>query len=98
VVGNIMVRHEADISPVAEGGKISGYLARIPGGQQHFSAREEAVAFARAALVEKALAEARTAGAAGATVEVELTEGVQGFAHLSACAIGKPGSDAAAEQ
>ncbi len=90
VVGNILVRHEAEISPFAEGGKIAGYTARAPGCQERFTTRGEAVQFARRVLAELAREQARRAGAADPALEFEEVEGVEGFLRVAASAIGKP--------
>ena len=91
VVGNILIRQEADISPYAEGGKIAGYIARAPDRQARFATRAEALAFARQAVSELAVAEAQNAGAVDPALEIEEIDGVEGFMQLIASAIGKPG-------
>ncbi len=91
VVGSIFIRHEADIAPHAEGGKVTGYVAHAANRRQRFAGRSEAIEFARQALCEQAEAEARAAGAVDPALEVDVIEGVEGFARVVVSAVGKPG-------
>jgi N-methylhydantoinase A/oxoprolinase/acetone carboxylase beta subunit len=90
VVGNILVRREADILPCIEGAAITGYFARVDGKQPKFELIEQAVAFARQSLVAMVSEEARLAGLTQPEVEIFEGENNHGMVHLSAWAIGKP--------
>jgi N-methylhydantoinase A/oxoprolinase/acetone carboxylase beta subunit len=98
VVGNIIVRREAEIVPQAEGGKIIRYTVRAANRQEGFASRAEALEFARQALAEQTADEARAAGAADPALEVEMIEGVEGFARVVVSAVGKPGLPRPARQ
>ncbi len=95
VVGSILIRREAEIAPYAEGGKIAGYTVRAANRQERFARRSEALEFARQALTQEVVEEARSAGAPEPTLEVEIRDGVEGFAHVTVSAAGKPGVGAA---
>lgn len=97
VVGNILIRQDAEVYPVAEGGRIAGYVARAGSQQRSFSSQSEALEFARQAIVDLASEGAREAGATAPAVELETSEGVEGFVRLSASAIGKPGLNGGGE-
>jgi N-methylhydantoinase A/oxoprolinase/acetone carboxylase beta subunit len=94
VVGNVMVRKDGEIFPLVEGTVVTGYLARTDGRQQRFDGFDEALAFARAYLIDMAGEEARRAGARDPLVECAEKVVLPGMVvHLSAWGVGKPGLD-----
>lgn len=90
VVGNILVRQEGEIFPWVGERVQLGYYARAAGTQRSFENRDEAVAYARQALSEAALAGARAAGASNPTLDIEEHELPGDMLRLIARAAGKP--------
>lgn len=90
VVGNILVRQNAEVFPKVEGMVIRGYYMRVPDGQQCFAHYGEALAYARQALTSRVMAEAKAAGAGEVSVECEEREIWSGMARLFAWAAAKP--------
>ncbi len=93
VVGNVLVREEAEILPWVENQIQLGYYARAGGVQQGFETRIQAVAFARETIGALALAGARAAGAASPTLDLDETELPGSMVRLVARAAGKPGTE-----
>ena len=93
VVGNVMAHQEGDVFPRVEGAVISGYYARAASAQRWFERYEEALEYIRALLIQQVAAEARAAGAEEVNIDCQEREVIQGMAHVSAWAIGKPGVD-----
>ncbi len=93
VVGNVLVREEAEILPWVENQVQLGYYARAGGIQRGFENRPQAVAFARETISALALAGARAAGAASPTLDLDETELPGSMVRLVARAAGKPGTE-----
>jgi N-methylhydantoinase A/oxoprolinase/acetone carboxylase beta subunit len=93
VVGSVLVRQEADVFPATEGAFITGYYARAGGTQPKFQLHHEAMEYARQTLRRLVQEEAEAAGAEASLVEIQEGENVQGMVHLSAWAVGKPGTN-----
>ncbi|HEY9076241.1 MAG TPA: hydantoinase/oxoprolinase family protein [Anaerolineaceae bacterium] len=90
VVGKVIVRHEAEVFPWVEGSAAKGFYARAANQQQRFTQIEDAITFARQALIIQAEEESRAAGAEGAPVEIEERETLPGMVRLTAWAIASP--------
>jgi N-methylhydantoinase A/oxoprolinase/acetone carboxylase beta subunit len=90
VVADVMVRHEAEVTPYLRGTTIAGYAVRGAGRRREFETREEAVEFAREALSRKVLEEAHASGAHAAVLELQEEEQAAGILRLNACAFGSP--------
>jgi len=90
VVGNVMVRHEGEVSPCIEGPGFVGFYARAADLQQKFVGFDEAVTFVREALIERVTAEARAAGADKVAVDCQEELIWEGMMRFSAWAVGKP--------
>ena len=92
VVGNVLVREEAEVLPWVENQIQLGYFARAGGVQRSFADRADAVAFARDTITTLALAGAHAAGAASPSLDLDQTELPGNMMRLVARAAGKPGA------
>ena len=90
VVGNVLVREEAEVLPWVEDQVQRGYFARAGGIQRSFEDRAGAVAFARDSISALAAEGARAAGAATPSIDLEQTELPGNMLRLVARAAGKP--------
>jgi len=90
VVADVIVRHEAEVTPVISGTSISAYAVRGIGKRLEFESREEALAYARDLLGARALDEARQAGAPSPALHLEEEELAAGIIRLKAAASGNP--------
>lgn len=94
VAGGIMVSREAWIFPQLRGLHVIGYYAQAGGERRRFPESEEAVAYAKKAIGEQVVAEAKRAGAVDVHLEFEqIPDGAESF-RLRVRAIGNPGLDA----
>jgi hypothetical protein len=91
VVGNILIRCQAEILPWVDNQVQLGYHARAGGQQRSYESLEEALRFARQAVGEQAVEQARQAGASSPTLEVEEIPLPGNMIRLVATAAGKPG-------
>ncbi len=88
--GSVMVVQEAWIIPQMHGMNVVGYYAQAGGSRQRFPRLGEALDFARQAIGEQALAEARAAGAVEPRLEYEqLPDGAESY-RLRVRAIANP--------
>ena len=92
VVGNVLVREEAEVLPWVENQVQLGYYARAGGIQRSFADRAEALDYARESISALALAGAHAAGAASPSLDLDLTELPGDMVRLVARAAGKPGN------
>ena len=92
VVGNVLVREEAEVVPWVENQVQLGYYARAGGLQRSFSDRSDALAYARETISALAMAGARAAGAATPSLDLDQTELAGKMVRLVARAAGKPGN------
>ena len=90
VVGNVLVRHEAEVFPWVEGNLQQGYYARAGGVQRGFESKLAALAFARQAAAEQALREAAASGCAEPAVDLDEQQLPGDMVRLTARAAGKP--------
>lgn len=90
LVGQIVVRHEADILPCIEGASITGYYGRVGGSQKVFQSFSDAEDFARAQLLRLVQEDAVLAGAKNYTLDINEARAWDGMVHLTAYAIGNP--------
>ena len=90
VVGNILIRQEGEVLPWVENNIQLGYYARAAGNQRNFDSRADALSFARQAVSDQAMAEARAAGASAPTLGLEECELPGSMVRVIARAAGKP--------
>lgn len=91
VVGNVVVRQQAQVLLSIDGDVVGGYYVRLPGGQQLFKGLDEALEFARRSLRESTAAELKSAGAGSGEVLLDEQELLDGSVHLHASGVGRPG-------
>ena len=93
VVGNVLVRQEAEVMPWVDGAVQRGYYARAANQQVGFATLAEALDYARRTISDLALSEASAAGAHQPFLQVE-ERALLGETHvLVASAAGKPGNE-----
>jgi N-methylhydantoinase A/oxoprolinase/acetone carboxylase beta subunit len=90
VVGNVLVRKEAEVQPVLNGSVRIGYQARAGSQEQVFERLDEALVFARRMVCEQAQQEAHAAGAANVSLEIKELAMLGEIYQLTASAVGKP--------
>ena len=90
VVGNVLVRKDAEVQPVLSGSVRTGYQVRAGSLEQRFEKLPEALAFARQSVGEQAQAEASAAGAQHISLEMKEVAMLGEIYQITASAIGKP--------
>ena len=90
VVADVVVRHEAEVTPFLAGTSIAGYAVRGYGGHKEFENREDALVFAREMLSRRALEEARQAGAKAPELDLVEEDQSDGIVRLAVTAFGRP--------
>ncbi len=90
VAGSVMTYEEAWVFPQTRGKHVVGYYVQSSGERARFSKMDQALAFAKETTQEKALAQAQTAGAVDAHIELEqIADGANSF-RIRTKAIGNP--------
>jgi N-methylhydantoinase A/oxoprolinase/acetone carboxylase beta subunit len=90
VVGNILLRDEADIFPALTGANISGYFVRMNSTQNQFSHYADAEYYACHELESQLRQRCQAAGAKEIILECKVQPIWDGMTHLTATAAGKP--------
>ena len=90
VVADVIVRHEAEVTPVTQGTSIAGYAVRGAGRRQEFDTRAAALEYARVVLAQMTCDEAVQAGAHAPVVQVDEEEQEAGIVRLKVSAAGRP--------
>ena len=90
VVGSVVVKEDAEVSPIVEGHAITGYFARVNNQQIRFEKYSDAVDFARENLRKSVYEGAVQRGAAAVRVEISENESEHQIMRLSGWAAGKP--------
>lgn len=90
VTGSVMVSLEGWITPQMEGRHVVGYMVQAGDRRRRFVWHEEAVEYARSALSEQALDDARAAGAVDPHLEVDLALSGVETTRIRVTAIGNP--------
>jgi N-methylhydantoinase A/oxoprolinase/acetone carboxylase beta subunit len=91
VVGNVVVRQEAEVFPHLEGASIVGYYARAGSNQLLFSTYELALEHARNVMNHLLKEELSEAGAKQSEISIDEKIIWEGMIHLSGIGVGKPG-------
>ena len=97
VVGNILVQKQAEVLPLVNGPVRVGYRVLVGSVQRNFQEINEAMAFARQAVVEQARAEAEQAGARNPRIETSEQSLLGEIFLLRASAMSKPGIETISE-